>query len=74
MAENPATWGEAEEIVDRVLEDYSDPEVCGLSTVRRITDALRDAGFCLERHTGGYAPGAEIPGWPPGGAEVIGDY
>lgn len=56
--ENPATWGEAEHIVSRILdEDYrhrhqvaqgeAEP-LCGFSLERRITDALRDAGFLSE--------------------------
>lgn len=49
MAENPATWGEAEKIVNRVLEEweenkYAEHPVIGLSLPRRITDALREAG------------------------------
>ena len=55
MAENPATWGTAEHIVSKVLDDHFDHShkviageeepVIGLSLVRQITDALRAAGF-----------------------------
>lgn len=45
MAEDPNTWGEAELIVNEVLMRTRDPEMCGLSDVRLITDALREAGL-----------------------------
>lgn len=53
--ENPATWGEAERIVQQVLDDFfanqnkpiTDPAkyIAGLSLERKITDALREAGL-----------------------------
>lgn len=53
--ENPSTWGEAERIVQRVLDEHwknkklalTDPAkvMTGLSLTRRITDALRAAGL-----------------------------
>ena len=46
--ENPATWGEAERIVEQCLQEDEDAKwrgICGLSLPRRITDALRDAGL-----------------------------
>lgn len=53
MAENPATWGRAEHIVNKVLRDHyahshkviagKEEPVIGLSLVRKITDALREA-------------------------------
>ena len=53
--ENPATWGEAERIVEGVLISFfenqdrrpADPVkiLCGLSLERQITDALRGAGL-----------------------------
>ena len=58
MAENPATWGRAEHIVNKVLDDHfthshrviagEEEPVIGLSLVRQITDALREAS--LLRH------------------------
>jgi len=48
--ENPATWGEAEKIVDRILEQaWRNEAPCGLSLNRQITDALRLAGLLRER-------------------------
>jgi hypothetical protein len=56
--ENPATWGQAERIVDRVLTDFftnqekliTDPTkiVFGRSLERQVTDALREAGLLIE--------------------------
>jgi hypothetical protein len=53
--ENPATWGPAEKIVDRILGEMilraARPEeeaLCGLSWARRVTDALRSAGLLKE--------------------------
>jgi hypothetical protein len=53
MAENPATWGKAERIVNKVLDEHftyshkviagEEEPLCGLSLVRKITDALREA-------------------------------
>lgn len=50
--ENPATWDEATRVVWDALDeaDREDPEVCGISTPLRITDALKASGFCLEKH------------------------
>ena len=53
MAENPATWGEAEHVVADALHDHdanmrSPDPVIGVSVVRRITDALRDAGLLAD--------------------------
>ena len=54
MAENPATWGKAEYVVQdvlkeddhqRSLEAITGEYLCGLSLTRRITDALRAAGL-----------------------------
>ncbi len=49
--ENPATWGEAEHIVSRVIVAYEqrDPHIVGLSLTRQITDALREAGLLVDR-------------------------
>jgi len=54
MAENPATWGQAERIVARVLNAHEENEarppderVIGLSVVRQVTDALREAGLLI---------------------------
>lgn len=51
--ENPASWGHAERVVRRILDEYfanhakalTDPGtvLIGLSLERRITDALRSA-------------------------------
>lgn len=56
--ENPMTWGEAEKIVSRVLDEQdnilprlrppSGEVLCGLSLPRQITDALRKAGLLKE--------------------------
>jgi hypothetical protein len=51
--ENPATWGTAERIVSDVLSRHdanmrSPSPVIGLSVVRQITDALREAGLLSE--------------------------
>jgi hypothetical protein len=56
--ENPSSWGEAERIVQRVLDDFfanqdravTDPGklMFGRSLERRITDALREAGLLSE--------------------------
>lgn len=62
MAENPASWGEAEKVVSKALDEAAEAflqHTCGLSTVRRITDALREAGLLTEErpapHPGGGA-------------------
>lgn len=57
--ENPATHGEAERVVGKVLDDFfenqekpiTDPSkyICGPSLERRITDALREAGLLGEK-------------------------
>ena len=50
--ENPATWGEAERIVNdawtRWHDDVTGKMVIGLSLARTITDALRKAGLLRE--------------------------
>jgi hypothetical protein len=47
--ENPMTWGEAERTVHEVLIQRSSGEVrMGLSTERRIVDALRAKGLLIE--------------------------
>jgi hypothetical protein len=51
--ENPQTWGEAEHLVCDALEDHEKAmaeDICGLSVVRRITDALRKEGLLNERN------------------------
>lgn len=57
--ENPTTWGPAERVVKQAL-DWSRGEsargVVGLSTTRRITDALRQEGL-LGTTGGPPAPG-----------------
>lgn len=53
MAENPSTWGQAENAVWQVLRDQDkDVEVVGLSLVRQITDALRGQGLLNEHPNG----------------------
>ena len=50
MAENPATWGQAEKIIDAAYHNWwvgQDQLLCGLSLPRQIADALRAAGFDL---------------------------
>ncbi len=52
--ENPATWGKAEHVVNDTIAEHDQvmrmsPGLCGLSLARRITDALREAGFHLDR-------------------------
>lgn len=49
--ENPATWGPAEHVVRRALEEAERQRqagVVGLSTVRLITDSLREEGLLEE--------------------------
>jgi hypothetical protein len=49
--ENPATWGKAERIVDKAIGDHDTAMqrgITGLSLVRHITDALREAGLLKE--------------------------
>lgn len=52
-AENPATWGEAEKIIQAAIVEhdrlvYENPDLCGLSMARRIADALREAKLLRE--------------------------
>ena len=50
MAENPATWGEAERVVADALDEADRMHfdgVCGLSAVRVVTDALREADLLV---------------------------
>lgn len=53
MAENPASWGEAERIIsdtidtfDRTMHEH--PDLCGATLPRQIADALREAGLLKE--------------------------
>lgn len=49
--ENPATWGKAERVVADAMEAADEAYrtgYVGLSTVRQITDALREAGLLKE--------------------------
>lgn len=53
--ENPATWGPAEHVVLKALDEHDENErrppderLIGLSLVRRITDALRREGLLRE--------------------------
>ena len=54
VAENPATWGEPEKIIDEVLDDYwrnrarPDPMI-GWSLAKMIAEALRNAGLLLDQ-------------------------
>jgi hypothetical protein len=55
--ENPATWGPAERIVDKILGEIvlnwgkpPEEKVIGLSAARQITDALRAAGLLKENN------------------------
>lgn len=53
--ENPATWGPAEHVVSKALKDAAAARaqgVIGLSTVRQVTDALREAGLLEMRCSG----------------------
>ena len=50
--ENPATWGPAEKIINKVYIDWvenlhkpADERVTGLSLYRQVADALREAGL-----------------------------
>jgi hypothetical protein len=50
--ENPATWGPAEKIINKVYIDWvenlhkpADERVTGLSLQRQVADALREAGL-----------------------------
>ena len=50
--ENPATWGEAEKVIQRVHQDWLEnlhkpagERVIGLSLYRQVADALREAGL-----------------------------
>jgi hypothetical protein len=49
--ENPSTWGPAERVIQKALAEAEQDrvaEVIGLSTARRIADALRAAGLLKE--------------------------
>jgi hypothetical protein len=51
--ENPATWGDAEKVIHDALYRAAEAQaagICGLSTARRIADALRDAELLKEEH------------------------
>lgn len=61
--ENPATWGQAEQIIDHQLTETWDMithGLVGLSTPRRIADALREAHLLIPE--GDNAPGLRPPG------------
>lgn len=50
--ENPGSWGLAEHVVNKALEEHDrlmrhEPGLCGLSVVRKITDALRAEGLLI---------------------------
>lgn len=50
MAENPATWNRAEQIIDKALEDHEEGQrqgMIGLTRVKAIANALRAAGYDL---------------------------
>jgi hypothetical protein len=52
--ENPATWGKAEKVIDKAIRDADKAHfqgIVGLSTTRRVADALREAGL-LDKETG----------------------
>jgi len=51
--ENPATWGLAEEIIDKAYKDYWTDRaggVTGLSLARRVADALREANLLRDEN------------------------
>ena len=51
MAENPATWGEAERVIARALREADQAhreQLVGWSTPKRVAEALRDAGLLKE--------------------------
>lgn len=51
LMENPATWGEAEKVVRKALNEAHEARlqmICGLSTEKRITNALRAAGLLID--------------------------
>jgi hypothetical protein len=70
MMEDPATWGDAEKIVRRVLDDFfryqklaaTDPLklMLGWSLEMRITSALRTAGLLKDEVRGEETPVAEV--------------
>lgn len=50
--ENPGSWTLAEHVVNKALEEHDmlmrhEPGLCGLSVVRKITDALRAEGLLI---------------------------
>lgn len=49
--ENPATWGEAEHIVNKTINAFfaRDLDICGLSLEKQITDALRQAELLKDK-------------------------
>jgi hypothetical protein len=62
MAENPDTWGEAERVVADALEEADRnhfDEVCGLSAVRVVTDALRKADLLVSEQLQARAQAAD---------------
>jgi hypothetical protein len=53
--ENPAHWDEPTKVVSQALNTShkrQEQMILGLSTAGQIVAALRDAGFCLEKHGG----------------------
>ncbi len=49
--ENPATWSEAEHVVNEAYHDWHksrESGIVGLSLARRITDSLRRAGLLID--------------------------
>ena len=53
MAENPATWGEAEHVIARTLDKFYDAvhggqSLAGFSLPKQIANALREAGLLKE--------------------------
>lgn len=60
MTENPASWGEAEHVIRDAIDRHHEnmaQGIIGVSIVRTITDALREAGLLTEwqPHPGGGA-------------------
>lgn len=57
--EDPASWTPAHWLIHDVIEEYAerDAEICGLSLVSEIHNALRNAGYLAETATA--CPGPE---------------
>jgi hypothetical protein len=61
--ENPATWGPAEKVVDKVIREVYENRragITGLSMVRRVTDGLREAGLLRDRELA-HCAGCDFP-------------